>query len=142
MMVTISSPSAIAIYGAVTLAHHLTLALAGQQIEQCGGGNGSAINDGLLMLHGQLDIGQYWYTPYSQIVIKDTQMLAANSAGFVRIIGNTNPTLNIGPVANLFGVTSRLGPIDLRNQKGDVSVSTIVRSTAGSVQVCGIKSCP
>jgi hypothetical protein len=143
--IVISSSAAIAIFGHLYLDDDLVLDLDGQQIEQCGGGNGSVIDGGRLALHGSIDIGQYSFTPYHQLIIEDTQELAADSDGFIRIIGNTDPALYVGQVGNLVGIDSLsskpMGPIDLRNQKGTVSINTIIRPIGGTVSICGLASC-
>jgi hypothetical protein len=141
----INSFAAIAIFGHLYLDDDLVLDLDGLQIEQCGGGNGSVIDGGRLALHGSFDIGQYSFTPYHQLIIEDTQELAADSDGFIRIIGNTDPALYVGQVGSLIGIDSLsskpMGPIDIRNQKGTVSINTMVRPIGGAVSICGMSSC-
>jgi hypothetical protein len=58
--VKISAPQAIAIFGALVLSHHLTLEVEGQQIEQCGGGNGrSIVNVNLCLTNRSGDHPEY-----------------------------------------------------------------------------------
>jgi len=129
--VKISSPQAIAIFGALLLSHHLTLDLEGQQIEQCGGGNGRSILNGNLIFNASIDIGQYSWTPYQQVIIQNTRRLSANSGEFIRIIGSNEGTLRVRHVL------SDEGPIDLRNQMGTVTIIDQVQGKSNSVHVCG-----